>query len=165
MIIIHLSQTQAQTWKRASCLFGSNFSPTGFSCTNPCLPNTWSQLKYNSPKLDAFQKPSATASQSAGGPGACPWGIDSPAGPQQAPPLQPCSTHRQLQEDPENDGAVQLIALSKIHDWHTLQKPCMPKILASETCLFILFLRFSKSAKLLLYLSNTCANHSSKYMS
>ena len=29
-----------ETWKSASCLFGSNFSPTGFSCTNPCFPNT-----------------------------------------------------------------------------------------------------------------------------
>ena len=39
----------------------------------------------------------------------------------------------------------------------TLQKPCMPNILASATCLFILFRRFSKSARLRRYLSNTSA--------
>ena len=37
----------------------------------------------------------------------------------------------------------------------TLQKPWMPKTLASATCLFIRFRRFSKSARLLLYLSKT----------
>ena len=43
----------------------------------------------------------------------------------------------------------------------TLQKPWIPKILASATCLFILFLRFSKSARLLLYLSKYSAFFSS----
>ena len=28
------------TWNRASCLLGSNFSPSGFSCTRPCFEKT-----------------------------------------------------------------------------------------------------------------------------
>ena len=34
------------TWKSASCLFGSNFSPNGFSWTRPCLENTLSKYLW-----------------------------------------------------------------------------------------------------------------------
>ena len=43
-----------QTWKSASCLFGSNFSPTGFSWTNPCFPNTWFGYNSKSQKYPSF---------------------------------------------------------------------------------------------------------------
>ena len=43
-----------QTWKSASCLFGSNFSPTGFSWTNPCFPNTWFGYNSKSQKFPSF---------------------------------------------------------------------------------------------------------------
>ncbi len=34
------------TWKMASCLFGSNFWPRGFSCTKPCRSKTLKHSKH-----------------------------------------------------------------------------------------------------------------------
>ena len=51
-----------------------------------------------------------------------------------------------LQQSPRKKSEYEIVVT-------TLQNPWIPNIFASATCLFILFRKFSKSARLLLYLS------------